>query len=126
MKDLEVKDFRWDQSKSAPDHRYEVQNEQLRPGSEGAVMLPFLKFILRLTGLQVLCLTWHRPLFMDVRQRSMKLDESRVMMQEFLKRHKDNFVGGSVPEVQIRYWNKKQQHYVYQAPIGRKDLQEHK
>jgi hypothetical protein len=123
VKDLEVKEFRWDQSKSTPDHRYEVRNEQLRPGTEDAVILPLLKFILRLIGLQVLCLTWHIPLVMHAHQKSLKLEESRAMMQEFLERHKDNFVGGRVPEVQIRYWNMKQERYVYQAPNSRKDLQ---
>lgn len=102
LKHLEVKEFYWDHKKYTPDHRYEVQNEQLRPGTTYAFMLPLMKLILRLNGLQVLCLTWHKALTMQARQTFLKLDESRAMMQEFLERHQDNFVGGRAPEVQIR------------------------
>ena len=120
IKDLEVKEFYWDHNKSIPDHRYEVQNGQLCPGTAYAVMLPLLRFILRLTGLQVLYLTWHRPSSMYPREK-WKLEESRAIMQEFVERHKDNFVDGRAPEVQLRYWNQREERYVYPAPKALKD-----
>lgn len=124
LKHLEVRDFDWGGEDSTPDHRYEVQNEQLRPGTTDPFMLPLMKFILRLTGLQVLCLTWDTTAYFSrLPQNLLKLDESRAMMQEFLERHKDNFVGGRAPEVQIRYWDEKQELYVYPAPKAMKDLQ---
>ncbi|PMD17275.1 hypothetical protein NA56DRAFT_662266 [Hyaloscypha hepaticicola] len=92
LKHLEVKDFDWGGEDSTPDHRYEVQNEQLRPGTTDPSMLLLMKFILRLTGLQVLCLTWDTTAYFSVLPRNLlKLDESRAMIQEFLGRHKDNF-----------------------------------
>lgn len=113
----------WGHRESTPDHRYEVQNEQLHPGARVAVILPLIKFILGLTGLQLVLLTWHiRAGSIQALRSLLKLEEFRAMMQEALERHKDNFVDGRAPVVQIRYRDKEEELYVYPPPDAIKDL----
>ncbi len=109
IKHLEVKEFDWGGRYFTFGHRYEVQNERLPQGIIKPCMLPLMKFMLRLTALRVLSLTWNGTLAIQARQQCLKMDESRAMKQEFLGRHKVNFVGGKAPEVQIRYWDEKQE-----------------
>lgn len=120
---LEVKEMHWGHSYNnvaaiLQRYRYEVENEQMPPGSMGRpLLLPVLESIKRFTGLKILCLTWLSTCpITESPEEALTLEDCRKHMQEFVDRHNDSYVGGRAPEVQVRYWNKIMRRYVYAAP----------
>jgi hypothetical protein len=72
---------------------------------------------LRFTGLKVLCLTRLNicPI-MDSPDELWTLGDCRKNMQEFVDSHKDSYVGGKAPEVQVRYWDREEWRSLYSTP----------
>jgi hypothetical protein len=118
VEELEISDISW----FSPD-KLAVEQEQLNVG--GRKYMPnyilVLRLILLFTSLKKICFTWsgslpyheHQSLLYGTRvivqtqmraQMKARMKECRQVIEAFMSRHKEKFIGGRAPEVKVRNW----------------------
>ena len=116
MEELEISNISWYSS-----DRLAVEQEQLNV--DGRIYMPnyilVLRLILCFTSLKKICFTWSGSLPYHEHQTSLyrarvmvqmraqmkaRMKECREVIEAFMVRHKEKFIGGRAPEVKVRIW----------------------